>query len=161
MKKLMMIAALTLLTVSALAQNGKAIYNKYSDAVDVSAVYISPAMFRIIGNIPNLSIGDDDVNLTPVIKSLTGFYLIDSDNPSVNASMRKDIDKLLDAGKYELLMEAKDNGETIRMYTIGDESTVTSFIMTVAENGECTFIALEGKISRDKLSEILAAAIDE
>ncbi len=161
MRKIMMIAALMLLTVSAFAQNGKAIYNKYSDAEDVSAVYISPAMFKIIGNIPNLSIGDDNVNLTPVIKSLTGFYLIDSDNPSVSASLRKDIDKLLDAGKYELLMEAKDNGESMRMYTIGDDAIVTSFIMTVVVSDECTFIALEGKISRDKLSDILATAMNE
>lgn len=161
MRKIMIIAAFMLLTVSAFAQNGKAIYNKYSDADDVSAVYISPAMFKIIGNIPNLSIGQDDVNLTPVVRSLTGFYLIDSDNPGVNASLRKDIDKLLDAGKYELLMEAKDNGETMRMYTIGDDAIVTSFIMTVVENDQCTFIALEGKISRDKLSEILATAMDE
>ena len=36
-------------------------------------------------------------------------------------------------GKYELLMEAKDDGEAVRMYTVGDEKTVTSFVMVSQE----------------------------
>ena len=46
MKKIFAIAAAMLVTVSAFAQDGKSIYKKYSDAENVSAVYISPAMFR-------------------------------------------------------------------------------------------------------------------
>ena len=47
MKKIIAIAAAMLLTLTAFAQkDGQKIYNKYSDAKGVSAVYMSPSMFR-------------------------------------------------------------------------------------------------------------------
>ena len=94
MKKIFAIAAAMLVTVSALAQDGKSIYKKYSDAENVSAVYISPAMFRMMGKIPDMEVGDSDMNLTPVIKSLTGLYLVSSENGSINAKLKADAESL-------------------------------------------------------------------
>ena len=48
MKKIALIAAFSLLVATAFAQDGKSIYNKYSDEKNVSAVYISPTMFRLM-----------------------------------------------------------------------------------------------------------------
>ena len=119
MKEIITITAALLLSISAFAQNGKAIYKKYSDAEDVSAVYISPAMFRLIGKIPDMDIDGNDVNLGRVIKSLSGMYIINSGNQDINSSLKNDANKLIDKGEYELLMEAKDHGETLRKYTMG------------------------------------------
>ncbi|MBR2063830.1 MAG: DUF4252 domain-containing protein, partial [Bacteroidales bacterium] len=47
MKKIMTIAFVLLFSVGAYAQEGKRLYNKYSDTEGVSAVYISPAMFKL------------------------------------------------------------------------------------------------------------------
>ena len=58
MKKLAtLLAAFLLLTAGAKAQDGKGIYNKYSDNEEVSAVYISSAMFTktITLSLPNRS----------------------------------------------------------------------------------------------------------
>ena len=44
MKKIFIVAVAMLLTFTAFAQDGRSIYNKYSDAKGVSAVYVSPAM---------------------------------------------------------------------------------------------------------------------
>ena len=52
MKKIIVFAALLLSFICASAQDGKHIYMKYSDEPNVSAVYVSPAMFRLIGRIP-------------------------------------------------------------------------------------------------------------
>ena len=72
MKKLFTIAAAVLLTFNALAQDGRSIYNKFSDEPGVSAVYISPSMFKLIGKIPAIELGDggEKVDITPIIKSL-------------------------------------------------------------------------------------------
>ena len=59
MKKLFIIAATLLLGVLAHAQDGKSIYNKFSDEEGVSAVYISPSMFKLIGKLPEIEIGDN------------------------------------------------------------------------------------------------------
>lgn len=161
MKKIIAITALLLSFISASAQSGKSIYQKYSDADSVSAVYISPAMFRLIGKLPDMHVEGNDVNLTPIIKSLSGLYLIDSQNPKINAALPKEVERLISKGQYELLMEAKDNGETVRIYTDGTETVVNSFVMIAVDGPETTFICLDGKMNRDDLEKVLASQMKD
>lgn len=156
MKRIVIFFAALLLTCSAFAQNGKSIYQKYSDAEKVSAVYVSPAMFRMIGRIPDLEMGDDNVNLSPVIRALTGLYILNSENPDINGNLRADAERFIKSGKYELLMEAKDSGETIRMYTVGNDRMIEGFVMLAAEPDEVTFICLDGQMPRKEFEELLA-----
>ena len=156
MKRIILLFAALLLTCSAFAQNGKSIYQKYSDAEKVSAVYVSPAMFRMIGRIPDLEMGDDNVNLSPVIRALTGLYILNSENPDINGNLRADAERFIKSGKYELLMEAKDSGETIRMYTVGNDRMIEGFVMLAAEPDEVTFICLDGQMPRKEFEELLA-----
>ena len=146
MKRIILILAALLLSISAFAQHGKNIYQKYSDAEGVTAVYISPAMFRLIGSIPDLEVGEDKVNISPLIQALNGFYVIDSENPDINGKLRTEVERFISNGKYEMLMEVKDSGETVRMYTMGDEKTVAGFVMLAAEAAEVTFICLDGSM---------------
>lgn len=152
----LLFAALMLLCLSAHAQDGKSIYQKYSDAEDVSAVYISPAMFRLIGKIPDLETGDNKVNLTPVIRSLTGMYIINSENASINDQLRGEAERFIKAGRYELLMEVKDHGEAVRMYTVGSDKLINGFVMLAAEPNEVTFICLDGQMARDQFEKLVA-----
>jgi len=161
MKKITLIAALFLLGIAAFAQNGKTIYNKYSDEKNVSAVYISPTMFKLMGSIPDLEMPDGDVNLTPYIKEMTGMYLIDSENPKVNAALADDSEKMVRNGKYELLLEAKDDGERVRIYIVPEGEFITSFVMTATEQNEYVFISLEGKLYRKNLEKLLASAVKD
>lgn len=154
MKKIIALAAVLLLTVCAFAQDGKRIYDKYSDAENVSAVYISSSMFRMMGRLPDMDVNGLDIS--PLISGLNGFYMLNSENPSVNASLRSDAENFITKGKYEMLMETKDNGETVRIYTIGDEKTVTNFVMLALEKTEITFISIEGKMSRKDLEKALS-----
>ena len=156
MKRIVIIAILLLASIFSFAQTGKSIYQKFSDAEGVSAVYISPAMFRLIGKIPDLQIEGEDVNLAPIIKSLTGLYLIDSENPAINASLKADAEQFVRKGNYELLMEAKDSGETMRLFTVGTETIVNGFVMIADEGDETTFIFLDGKMNREELEKVIA-----
>ncbi len=156
MKKTIIAIILVLGTISAFAQDGRSIYNKYSDSKNVSAVYISPAMFRLIGKIPDMDAGNGDVNLTPIISSLSGLYIISSENKDVNAKMGKDVEKFLNSGTYELLMEAKDEGEKVTIFTKGSEKTVTGFVLFSDEGDEMTFICLDGNMDRESLENLIA-----
>ncbi len=157
MKRIITIAALVLITISSFAQSGKSIYQKYSDEEGISAVYISPAMFRMIGKIPDVKNAEgENVNLSPIIQSLSGLYLISSENKKINVNLKADAEKFLSSGKYELFMEAKDSGETVRMYTVGTETIVESFVMIAADGDETTFICLDGKMKREDVDNLLA-----
>ena len=104
----------------------------------------------------DIQAGEGNVNLTPVIQGLSGLYIISSENRDINARLAKDVHKFINSGTYELLMEAKEDGEKVTMYTCGDEKTVTSFVLLADEGDELTFICLDGKLDRGQLEELLA-----
>ena len=159
MKRILFLIAALLLTFSAAAQNGKSIYQKYSDEENVSAVYISPAMFRLIGKIPEINTGDGEVNLSPIIRSLSGMYILNSENENINANLRAEAERFIKSGHYEMLMEAKDSGETVRMYTVGSEKVVEGFVMLAAEAASVTFICLDGQMPRDEFETLIAKTL--
>lgn len=159
MKKLYIILILLVVSISAIAQDGRAIYNKYSDLPGVEAVYISSAMFRLIGKIPDVELGNEDVNLAPIIKNLKGFYIISTEDKSTADNLYADVKQRLDRGEYEMLMEAKDSGEVMRLYTAGDDFTVRSFIMLTRDASEVSFMGLDGEMPRDQLEDLVAKAV--
>lgn len=151
-----MITVLSLIGISSFAQSGKSIYNKYSEAEGVSAVYISPAMFRLMGKLPDMSFSDKDIDLSKVVKSLDGFYLLDSENESINRELAADVRKFIQGNEYELMMEVKDDGEVVKMFTIGKGDDITGFVMLADEKDECTFICMDGHMSREMLESIIS-----
>lgn len=160
MKRLYIILILLLVSLSAIAQDGRALYTKYSDLPGVEAVYISSAMFRLIGKIPEVEMNGEDVDLAPIIKSLKGFYILSTENQATGNDLYADVTKRLERGEYELLMEAKEDGEVMRLYTAGDDFTVRSFIMLTRDASEVTFMGLDGEMPRDQLEDIVMKAVE-
>lgn len=160
MKKLYIILILLAVSISAIAQDGRALYTKYSDLPGVEAVYISSAMFRLIGKIPEVEMNGEDVDLAPIIKSLKGFYILSTENQATGNDLYADVTKRLERGEYELLMEAKEDGEVMRLYTAGDDFTVRSFIMLTRDASEVTFMGLDGEMPRDQLEDIVMKAVE-
>ena len=160
MKKFYILALMLLVSVSALAQNGRSLYNKYSDLPDVEAVYISPAMFRLIGKIPDIEMEGENVNLGPIIKSLSGLYILNITDPNLADDLHVDVNRFIKKGDYELLMEAKDNGEVTRMYTVGNDAVVNSFVLLSRDGQETSFICIDGTIPRDQLEDLIAKAAE-
>lgn len=164
MKKIITIMIALLMAVTTFAQSGKELYNKYSDLDGVSAVYVSPAMFRMIGKIPDIDMeakNGGKVNLTPIIKDMTGFYLLDADESQVADKLYAEVKRLLDSKKFELLFEAKEDGEVTRLFSTGSGKTVSSVVLTTKEAGEFTFMCLEGNMDREQLENILAEVAAE
>ena len=161
MKKFYILVLMLLASVSALAQNGRALYNKYSDLPDVEAVYISPAMFRLIGKIPDVEMQEGSVNFGPIIKTLSGLYILNIPKSDAAAQLADEVNHFVTKGHYELLMEAKDTGEVMRMYTVGDEKIVNSLVMLSRDGSETSFICLDGTMPREQLESLIAEAAKE
>lgn len=155
MKKIIAFAAIVLMSLSAFAQSGKSIYTRYSDEKGVEAVYISPNMFKLIGKIPDVNTGNGDVNLAPIIRNLSGFYLLSTSSPRVISDLSQDVQKLIRAGKYELMMEAKDDGETVRIYTENKGEDIVSLVFFSSEPDEVSFICVDGLIKQEELNILI------
>ena len=162
MKKIYAIAVMLLMAVGAYAQSGKSIYNKYSDSNGVSAVYISPAMFRMIGQLPDLDVEAADgekVDIAPLVRSFEGFYLLSVSDKSQAAELKQEVQSMIKSGSFEMLMEAKDSGSTMRIYTVGDAKTISSLVMLAQEDDSVQFICLEGSMNRKDFETLIAKSI--
>ena len=160
MKKIITMAFMLLLAVGAFAQEGKKLYNKYSDQEGVSAVYISPAMFKLVGQLPDINVdmaNGEKMDVAPLVRSFSGFYMLSFEQKSAaSAELYKEVTAMVNKGNFELLMEVKDSGSTIRMYTLGDEKTVSSFVCIINEDDETMFFSLEGSMNRSDLEKLIA-----
>ena len=148
------------IAVGAFAQEGKRLYNKYSDQEGVSAVYISPAMFKLMGQLPDINVETADgkkMDMAPLVRSFSGFYMLSFEKKSAaSAELYKEVTSLVNKGNFELLMEVKDDGSTIRMYTLGDEKVVSSFVCIINEEDETMFFSLEGSMNRSDLEKLIS-----
>ncbi len=162
MKKLYIMAVMLLIAVGASAQEGRNIYNKWSDSEGVSAVYISPSMFKMIGRLPSLEVELNDgenMDLAPIIRSLDGFYMLDIPNSEAGESIASDVKSMIGKSKrYELMMEAKDGGDNVRIFTVGDDKTIESLVFLCISPDDVQFICIDGTINRSDLETLIASA---
>ena len=161
MKRIIVVTLMLLITMVASAQEGKNIYNKYSGNKGVSAVYISPAMFRMIGNLPDLQVetaNGESMNLAPLIKTFQGFYMLDISDSYFVSNLRRDVENMIGNGRYELLMEVKDEEDTVNMYTVGNEKIIESFVFVASDGESVQFICIDGDMSRDEVEKLILAA---
>lgn len=160
-KTILILASIALFTTGLFAETARDIYKKYAGKDNVDAVFISSAMFRLIGALPEVKSAGEDLDFTPLMRSLTGMYILDSHNESASENLKRDIESFVGSDSFELLMEANDGGEKVRMYTSGADEIIDKFIMFVTENNSsgCTFIALEGKMKREDIEKVVAKSL--
>ena len=148
-----------LMAVGAFAQEGKRLYNKYSDQEGATAVYISPTMFKLMGQLPDINVETADgkkMDMAPLVRSFSGFYMLSFEKKSAaSAELYKEVTSLVNKGNFELMMEVKDDGSTVRMYTLGDEKVVNSFVCIINEEDETMFFSLEGSMNRSDLENLI------
>jgi hypothetical protein len=163
MKRIIILAILLLSATIASAQEGKNIYNRYSGGKGVSAVYISPSMFKIIGKLPDLEMETADgtsMNLAPLINSFQGFYMLDISNPATVSTINQDVASMISKGRYELMMEVKDEGETLQIYTSGNEKIIESFVFIASDGDSVQFICIDGEMNRSDIEKLIANSIN-
>ena len=88
-------------------------------------------------------------------------YLLDCEDPELCKEIKADVNKFVKKYEFEMLMEIKEKGETVQIYTTGNEKTVTQFVMTASEYDAFTFICLDGTMSRAELEKAIAKATQE
>ncbi len=165
MKRLYILAIMLFVAVGAFAQEGKSIYNKWSDMDGVSAVYISPSMFRMIGQLPGLDVELEDgrtMDLAPIIRTLEGFYMLDISNSEASRSIAAEVKSMVGNSKrYELMMEMKDGDDNLKIFTVGNDKVIESLVfLNNSDSGDVHFICLDGVINRSDLEALFAAAVN-
>lgn len=137
---------------SANAQN--ALYKKYEKSNNVTRVYISQTMLELTKS-ANLQMDDDVSDIIDSFDSVTGFYLLETDDPTVMPALKKDFMKEVNAKKLELLMEVNDD-DRVQFYTRKEGNYFADVYMIVEdENDEIVVIMVSGKLSQQNINRLL------
>lgn len=157
MKKIIiLLLAFAVSMVSSAAQNSKKkIYSEYSGKPGVSAVYISPAMFKLMKTVPDIEINSQEVNFSRFIRTLEGMYILNTSDQDIASRLAKDVESELRYGKHELLMEAIEENQTTRIYIVQNESIVSDLILLSRDGHSTSYISLTGEMPLDELSKMI------
>lgn len=169
MKKTFLAIALVLLTVTALADSPKksvrqesliSLINEYSfhDGFEVVRVgSLGTAAIKGAAKIAAL-VDNDDPDIREMVKILNGVKKLavveyEECDDKVRDKFNRKLERLLESS--DLLMEAKDDEDILRMYGVvtEDSSTVKDFVLYVPS--DCALICLFGSISLDSLSKFM------
>lgn len=157
MKKIIiLLLAFAVSMVSSAAQNNKKkIYSEYSGKPGVSAVYISPAMFKLMKTVPDIEINSQEVNFSRFIRTLEGMYILNTSDPDIASRLAKDVESELRYGKHELLMEAIEENQTTRIYIVQNDSIVSDLILLSRDGHSTSYISITGEMPLDELSKMI------
>ena len=137
---------------SANAQN--ALYKKYEKSKSVTRVYISQTMLELTKS-ANLQMDDDVSDIIDSFDSVTGFYLLETDDPTLMPALKEDFMKEVNAKKLELLMEVNDD-DSVLFYTRKEGNYFADVYMIVEEeNEEIVVIMVSGKLSQQNINRLL------
>lgn len=110
-KLIVLVMAIMLLPITGIAQD---VFEKYSDNSDVTYVSIKPKMFQMIANM-GINVDDPEAKAyMDMVKSITSFKTIMTDNKSISADLSKWVKSR--STSLEELMEVKDNGSEVKFY---------------------------------------------
>ena len=157
MKKIIiLLLAFAVSMVSSAAQNSKKkIYSEYSGKPGVSAVYISPAMFKLMKTVPDIEINSQEVNFSRFIRTLEGMYILNTSDQDIASRLAKDVESELRYGKHELLMEAIEENQTTRIYIVQNDSIVSDLILLSRDGHSTSYISSTGEMPLDELSKMI------
>ena len=157
MKKIIIIALAFIISMaSAAAQNSKKqIYIDYSGKPGVSAVYISPAMFKLMKSVPDIEINDQDVNFSRFIRTLEGMYILNIEEPEMASQLVRDVEKELINGRHELLMEAVEGSETTRIYVVEKDSIISDLVLLARDGSSTSYISITGQMPLEEISKMI------
>ena len=105
--KIILCVAMMALSLQANAQVKE--FEKYADMKNVTYVYISKFMLRMVGKGSSPSV--PGVNTQSIMNKLNGIQIISSEEKTSAARLKAETQNIIKQGKYELLLQVDEDDE--------------------------------------------------
>jgi len=158
MKKSLFIIALLLAPVVSFSQG---IFDRYEDLKDVTSVVVTKNMFKLLSQIDIESNDPEVKEYMQMVNSLDNIKVFITENPSVGANMRSDVDSYISkANGLEELMRVKDDGKNIKFYSKPgkSENFVSELLMFLDGNvdgkNSTVIMSITGNIDLKQISKL-------
>ena len=163
MKKKVILLILSILTVcGSMNDIGKntrlqALVNSYKGREGIEVLNIRRPMLNLLKIAAFYSDGDEDAKaVKEMLKGIKRITIVDYDDaePQVKSEFSRKVSKIL--SNEDLLMEAKDDGETMRIYGTFNEKTGKVSDVGIFSPTDGTFIFLVGSFNLEDISKATA-----
>lgn len=137
MKKIVVIAALIMTSVSTFAQS---IFDKFEDNKDVASVIVNQKMFSMLAKI-DMDLDDPEAEeYFNMVKKITGLKVFTTGDEQVSADMKATMNQYLKTSNLSELMRIKDGDQTVQFYVKegSDDDHVKELLMYVTGLKELT-----------------------
>lgn len=128
------------LFVNALAQDS--FFRKFADREDITSVYISKSMLRMMPNVQA-----DGIDIGGVASKLDNIQILSCEKPEVVPQIRKELTFLNSQNGYEELMKVNDAGEHTVIYLKEHPGEAKEYVLLCDEKRELTVVILKGNLS--------------
>ena len=146
------VTAIILLLTGANAQTLNGFFEKYDKDSRFESVSVGKFLFNLALLSDDLKSEDREMlaNLRE-IKILTSKEVPEA---SFAANVMRDLDRVIEKGDFESLVEVREKGERVNIYTRMDGNYVTDLLISVREAGEMNLVWLNGKFSPEMIEKI-------
>jgi len=149
---MVVVTAIILLLTGVKAQSLDRFFNKYDndsrfESVSVSKFLINLALF-------SNDLKPQDRELLANLHKIKILTTSDVTDQEFVDNIMFDLDKVLDSGSYESLLEVRDKGERVNIYSRMNGKNYTDLLIAVKDKGEVSLVWLNGKLSQDIVNKI-------
>ena len=147
MKRLILLLFIATACLSGYAQT--ALFKKYARTRGVETVYISKAMLR---HLPSIDVGIDDIGA--IASKLDYLQVLSCESPSIARTIAAEAQAIYKRERFELVMEAHDDGEAVRIYMKRIDKVRSQFVLLEQEEDEVSIIDIAGRVSLGDIQRI-------
>lgn len=133
---------------NALAQ--KTTFDKLSDHKDISTVYISKSLLKMM---PDMNTGA--ANIKGLAGKLEQMEIYTSSSKDAAKLIRDEITGLVKSKTYEVLMKIKDQNDNVTFYAFKEKDKIKDMIMFVDDPDECTIIRIMGNFTTEDIQNVM------
>lgn len=142
MKRLYILTVIAVMfAVSASAQVAK-FFDKYADAEDVTNVYISKTMLRLMPDIKT-----DDMDLKGLGEKLDYIRILTSVKSSMVSKLKPELTKTVKSSAYEQLVNVNEGKEHTSIYMKSGENGIYDYLIVNEDPGQFNAILIVGKLT--------------
>lgn len=158
MKNYISLIIFAFLAVSVSAQNNAIdkFFEDYQDDDNFTMVYVSPKAFSMVSKIAEGAEGEIK-ELQEVIKDLKALRILKTEINS--KQVYKDAIKRIPTSEYEILLQARDNGQKIQFLTKDNGNIIEELLLLVGGENEFVMLSFVGKLDLEKIAN-LASKLD-
>lgn len=147
--RIILCVAMMVLSLQANAQVKE--FEKYADTKNVTYVYISKFMLRMVGKGSSPSV--PGVNTQSIMNKLNGIQIISTEENSAAARLKAETQNIIKQGKYELLLQVDEDDEKVHIYhREGKQQSVV--VMLSDDDGEVSVIVFSGTFTLEDVMKM-------